>query len=165
MTPSDSSYSIITLTAGQFALVDPADMKELSGYKWQARWARCTKSFYASRNLPAPLEGTILMHRQILGLKNLDPLRVDHINGDTLDNRRSNLRLATAMQNSRNRKINSNNSSGLKGVHWHKGHRKWGAKIGVNWKQIGLGYFDTKEAAYAAYCEAALRYYGQFARL
>lgn len=105
-----------------------------------------------------------MMHGQIKGVSP-DKRQPDHENGVTLDNRRNNLRFATSSQNAMNRRKTSANSSGYKGVHWHKGHQKWCAQIKVNGKSIHLGYFDTPEEAHAAYCEAATRLHGDFARL
>lgn len=87
---------------------------------------------------------------------------IDHINGDPWDNRLPNLRLATIAENSRNGRMRKNNTSGFKGVIWSLG--KWRAQIKMNRKLISLGGYHTKEQAYAAYCEGAKRYHGEFAR-
>ncbi|WP_161489491.1 HNH endonuclease [Sulfitobacter sp. EhC04] len=89
---------------------------------------------------------------------------VDHVNGNPEDNRISNLRLASHAENMRNRKKNANNASGLKGVHWCRTYLRWFASICVNKKRINLGSYPTKEAAHEAYCEAAERLHGEFAR-
>src|ERR1043165_3940616 len=86
---------------------------------------------------------------------------VDHIDGNGLNNRRSNLRLATYAQSSMNRGRNIKNSSGYKGVDLKDG--KWRAEIQVSRKKVYLGRFSTPEEAYAAYCEAAKKYHGEFA--
>ena len=83
-------------------------------------------------------------------------LTVDHKNGHRSDNRLVNLRLATRLQQMRNRKA--------KGYTWDKNRGKWSAGIGVNGKRIHLGRFDTKEEAAAAYEEAATAYFGEFRR-
>jgi hypothetical protein len=90
---------------------------------------------------------------------------LDHKNNTPDDNRWNNLREATNHQNKYNRKNNVNNTSGIKGVHWHKNILMWNARIGVNGKKIHLGYFTIKEDAARAYNEAAIKYYGEFARL
>lgn len=87
---------------------------------------------------------------------------IDHINGDRKDNRISNLREASRLENSRNAARRSDNSSGLKGVGVHKG--QWRARMRIDGKSRHLGYFPTPEAAHAAYCEAAKKYHGEFAR-
>lgn len=90
--------------------------------------------------------------------------QIDHINGDRKDNRISNLRLATNAQNAANSRRRAHNTSGFKGAFFHKRRNRWMAQIGVNGRQFHLGYFDTPEAAHAAYCEAAREHYGEFAR-
>ncbi len=90
---------------------------------------------------------------------------VDHINGDTLDNRLENLRYATASENSRNQKISSRNTSGYKGVTWIKKMNKWKSSISVNLKRINIGYFDNKHLAAVAYNKASIKYHGNFAKL
>ncbi len=91
-------------------------------------------------------------------------MEVDHRNGNGLDNRRFNLREATHAQNMRNQKLNRNNKSGFKGVSYKRSHRKWRACISMHGKTIELGYHDTPEIAYTAYCAGATKYHGEFAR-
>lgn len=90
---------------------------------------------------------------------------IDHINGDRSDNRIVNLREATDTENGRNRGKNKNNRSGYKGVSKFKNEKRWGARICENGNKHYLGSFHTPEAAYAAYCEAAKRLHGEFARV
>jgi len=92
------------------------------------------------------------------------PEFIDHKNGHRADNRWSNLRDCTRLQNQANMKKPSHNTSGLKGVSLHSEAQKWRAKIQVNKKTIHLGLFATKRQAHDAYCEAARRYHGEFAR-
>lgn len=73
------------------------------------------------------------------------------------------LRVCTPAENAKNRAIGIDNTSGLKGASWHSRDKKWTANIHTNGKQKFLGYFETKESAHAAYCEAATRLYGEFA--
>lgn len=89
---------------------------------------------------------------------------VDHINLNKLDNRISNLRLATPTENNANTAKGSRNSSGFKGVTWHKGCGKWQAAIKVGGKNHHLGLFETPELAHAAYCGASKVAFGKFAR-
>jgi hypothetical protein len=80
---------------------------------------------------------------------------IDHINGDTLDNRIANLRLATTAENSQNRyKAQKNNSHGSLGISYDKDKQLWRARIGLDGKRIYIGKFKTKEAAYEAYITA-----------
>ena len=89
---------------------------------------------------------------------------VDHANGDKADNRISNLRLAEKSQNRANTALQRNNTSGFKGVCFHKPIGKFYASIQIEKKYKFLGYFDTPEKAHAAYYEAAEKYFGEFAR-
>lgn len=102
------------------------------------------------------------MHRLILSApKNLE---VDHKNGNTLDNRRSNLRLCTRSQNAAN--IPTNRAkSGLRGVYFSKQKNKWKATITEGGREKHLGYFLDKESAARAYDKAAEESFGDFARL
>jgi len=83
---------------------------------------------------------------------------IDHINGNRLDNRINNLREVTSQGNAQNRKLGSNNTSGVVGVRWSKFHSKWYAVINVNKKQKHLGYFENKEDAVSARKTAEIKY-------
>jgi hypothetical protein len=90
--------------------------------------------------------------------------QVDHINGDKSDNRICNLRAASNAQNQANVAISQNNTCGFKGVSFHKHSGKWQARIGVNYKRIHIGKFNTPEEAHEAYKKAAKEYFGEYAR-
>jgi hypothetical protein len=91
---------------------------------------------------------------------------VDHVNHDTLDNRRSNLRLCTRIENGRNRRANVGpQSSEYKGVQWVKADRRWKAQICVDKRPITVGSFGSEIEAAVAYNAAATRYFGEFALL
>ena len=90
---------------------------------------------------------------------------VDHANNNSLDNTADNLRLATPQQQCSNQIIRKDNSSGYKGVSWHKQKSKWQAQISVSGKKHHLGHFDSPELAYTAYCDAAKEAYGKFVNL
>ena len=92
-------------------------------------------------------------------------LEVDHINGNKLDNQKSNLRFVTHMQNLHNRKPSRESSSKYKGVSWNAWHKRWLAKICNNYTSIFLGYFKSEEDAALAYNKAALKYHEEYARL
>jgi hypothetical protein len=158
---SQSDYRMISLTQGQFAVVDADDYEWLSKFIWIAQPTTCHQ-FYALRYVSHGR--SIRMHREILGLKRDDCRQGDHINGNTLDNRRSNLRVSTAAENIRNQKIKSSNTSGFKEVNFRKERNRWVASIRVNGKAKRLGAFLTPKEAHVAYCEAARRYFGEFAR-
>lgn len=89
---------------------------------------------------------------------------IDHKNGDTLDNRISNLREANSVQNGANCKMLVSNTSGIKGVSWHKGKGRWQARININGSLKHLGWFADKQAAADAYRLAADAVHGEFRR-
>ena len=91
-------------------------------------------------------------------------LEIDHINCNKKDNRIANLRQADRCENNHNIQKGIRNTSGLKGVRWLKSKRKWVAAITHRKQRIHLGLFTTSEAAYEAYCSAAKRLHGEFAR-
>lgn len=153
----------IPLTQGKVAIVDDADFDWLNQWKW---FNASKRSPRAARNVPSQhrRQQMIYMHRVIMNASS-DQI-VDHINGDALDNRRSNLRIATLAENNRNRKRNSTNqSSNFKGVNFHKRDKRWTASIGHNGQSIYLGEFDKEIDAAAAYNDAARELFGEFARL
>jgi hypothetical protein len=88
---------------------------------------------------------------------------LDHIDGDTTNNKIANLRVASAKQNQGNSKMPRHNTSGLKGVTWSKKSNKWAAQIKQGNKKIWLGVYDDKNDAHQAYMKAAAEYFGEFA--
>ena len=158
----------IPLTQAQVALIEDGDDDWLSDVKWCAQWAPSTQSFIAVSRGPRPERLTIRMHRVIWEHHNEpipDGFTVDHINRDTLDNRLSNLRLATNSQQSQNQGLRSNNTSGYRGVCWDKRIGKWWARIQVDGKRMHLGHYDDPIDAALAYDAAAIEYFGEFAVL
>lgn len=155
----------VPLTQGMVALVDKQDYKEVMKYKWYVDKKR--KVSYASHTFLDPLTKTqkkVTMHRFIMDTPK--GMHTDHINGNGLDNRRSNLRICTASQNRHNVGVISTNTSGYKGVVYHPQTKlKWLAQICFNGKNIYLGVYPTKELAYEAYCKACIKYHGEFSRL
>jgi len=104
-----------------------------------------------------------LILERIIG-RNLEPGEmVDHIDGNGLNNRRANLRLANAMQNQANRGVQANNRSGFKGVSWSIRHKRWFAFATIDGKCVNLGGFDTPEAAHKIYAEFVRKHLGEFA--
>jgi hypothetical protein len=93
-----------------------------------------------------------------------DPLDIDHEDLDKMNNRWGNLREATKAQNSQNTSIRADNTSGFKGVCFHKRSGKWLARIYVNRRQTCLGLFDDAASGHSAYVAAAARSFGEFAR-
>lgn len=99
-----------------------------------------------------------LMHHGYL------PSYIDHIDGDSTNNRIENLRAATQSQNTSNGAMRRNNTSGYKGVTFRKDTKKWQASVMVNGKHISLGSHVTKEDAYEAYKAGSLKHFGEFSR-
>lgn len=95
---------------------------------------------------------------------NAPPHNIDHINGDKSDNRWRNLRAATVSQNRANAKKPSNNTSGFKGVSWHKASNLWTARATVNGKDVTIGYFASREEAAACRRKFVDNLHGAFAR-
>ena len=155
----------IKLSKSQFALVDDEDYDELIKYKWCASYCNNTKSFYAMRtgrvsDLDA-CGATIRMHRVIMNAPK--GMQVDHIDHNTLDNQKINLRICTASQNAMNKGPSKSNKSGYKGVGWDKKYNKWEAQIMINGKHKRLGSFTCKHEAARVYNLASLKYHGEFA--
>ena len=106
-----------------------------------------------------------LAHRLAwLYVHNNIPKYIDHINGVTADNRICNLREATHSENMCNRKVHSNNKSGIRNVVFCKTSKKWRVRLRVNNNIINIGYFDDLELAELVAIEAREKYHGNFAR-
>jgi hypothetical protein len=145
---------LIPLTRGLYTLVDPEDFDSLSQFKWHAAVSKRGRA-YAVRGRPS----VIRMHQEIMGTS-----YVDHINGDGLDNRRCNLRVATPSQNACNRRRQGVPSkTGFHGIKPNGNH--WAAHVSVNRKRVYLGTFATPAEAARAYDLAAITAYGEFAVL
>lgn len=149
----------IPMTRGQVALVDAEDYRKYGGMKWVAQYNPCVDGYYAIRDVTVSprKRKRLYLHRLICECP--DGMVVDHINHDTLDNRRCNLRLATHSQNACN-SLRGNPASGLRGV-YQRG-KKWASAIAMHGKQVHLGFFGTREEAAAAYRDAAKRLHGEF---
>lgn len=160
------SIGYVELTKGQFCLVDADNISWISKFNWCASKAACRPEYYAFRNdYSTGKQKLVGMHRYICGLGPLEPSRhVDHVNRNTLDNRRANLRQCTASENHGNQGLSRNNTSGLKGAYWDKGNGFWFASIRIKNRQIWIGKFNSPEECHAAYMEAAKKYKGEFAR-
>jgi hypothetical protein len=137
-----------------FALVDDTDFENINKFKWSDDghgYARKRKG------------GIISMAKMILG--NLSGKEIDHINGNKLDNRRINLRFASKSENAMNVSKHSHNTSGFKGVSFHKRIQKFQTRIRINNQLINLGYFENAKRAAEIYNVAAIKYHKGFAKL
>lgn len=140
-----------------YTTVDDDLAEWLSGWKWHLSSENPNYRYAIRYEIRDGRKTNIWMHREVLGV--VEP--VDHENGDGLDNRRENLRLATKQQNAANSK--PYNGRKYKGVHAHR--RKWKAVIKSGGVQKHLGLFDTPEEAALAYNDAAREIHGEYARL
>lgn len=147
-----------------YAIIDAEDAKHVSKRNWNLG-----NNGYAYCRIHIPIKNgkraykNWLLHRYILGIET--KVIIDHKDTNPLNCRKSNLRLATNSENLANRGKPKNNTSGYKGV--YKSHNRlnpYRAQITVKGRSVKLGYFDTLEAAYAAYISAANKYFGEFAR-
>jgi len=144
------------------AFVDECDFARVSAHQWRARQYPRNHNWYA-------VSASAHMHRLIaaaMGISGIGrTLHVDHIDGNGLNNCRSNLRVATPSQNRANAAKRSSASSSFKGVSLHRPSGRWQAKIKINGKQYWLGGFRDQVSAAKRYDEAALKAFGPFARL
>jgi hypothetical protein len=153
----------ISLTRGKFAIVDDEDYEWLSQWKWHyTKASRGTSDGYACRGIYQDGKTSIIsMHRLLMDAP--DDLQVDHIDGNGLNNRRSNLRLATPSQQAANRN-RWKSSRPFRGVRWVARKKKWRAEITIDGKVRHIGYFHDPIVAALAYDERAIRQFGEFAR-
>lgn len=144
---------------GKFAMVDNEDFENFS----KIRWGLSPKGYVLRQK--SKNYSRIILHRQILNLKDFkeEHTEVDHINGDKLDNRKSNLRTCTHQQNLMNRRKKKTNRSGYKGVSFND--NRWVASIMLNRKNIVIGRFIDKLEAAKAYDKKAVELFGEFAYL
>lgn len=142
----------VTDSYGREFTIDLDDAEKVKPYQW-----------YVHQNYVKRMDGkvTVLLHRHIMDCP--EGMIVDHINHDTFDNRRSNLRIVTPSQNNMNRSMSKNNKSGIKGVFFVKSRNKWRAEIHYCKKKIHLGIFHTLQEAVDARREAEEKYFGEHA--
>lgn len=152
---TNGDTTVIPLTRGRHAVIDTDDLPLVLGRAWQAKRRRGT--WYAQSS------GREAMHRVIMGFGPGDP-HVDHIDGDGLNNRRSNLRPATKAQNRANGR-GRGGTSAYKGVSWRSDRGRWRAVICIDGSFMSLGSFDSEIDAALAYDAAATEAWGEFALL
>jgi hypothetical protein len=149
----------IELTQGQVAIVDDEDFEYLSQWKWYANFHKKYGKYYARANIGNGKK--VQLHRLIV--KCPKGFEVDHINHNTLDNTKGNLRIVTKSQNQMNATINSVNKVGMKGVTFRRG--KYHVTITKNKKRIYLGKFENANQAGSVYDIYAKELFGEFAKL
>ena len=160
----------IPLTKGYIALVDDEDYGQVSSFNWYTwidrRKDGTIRNVYAISNRGKGASRTTLkLHRFLMGV--IDPkIDIDHKDHNGLNCCRTNLRVCTRSQNCQNRRVKHvRNTSGFKGVSWHRGQKSWYAQIMINGKQKALGDFQNIEDAAIAYNNAAKEIFGEFANL
>jgi len=150
---------LVLKNSSRVALVDDDDAPTVGGLRWQ-----CIEPQPGYLYVTAKRDGrNVYLHRLVMGAKKGEC--VDHINGDTLDNRRANLRLCSHAENMRNRKRSKASKFPYKGIGQRRDGTKYVAIIRCDGKKFQLGTFDSAEAAAMAYDDAAVRLHGEFARL
>jgi hypothetical protein len=159
------------LSRGLVGLVDEADLPRLEPdgveFAWIGRWrahvddtGRYTHYMTAAAQLPDGSRAVAMAHRLIMGLRRGDPLEVDHIHHDGLDNRRSELRVVSGAGNQHNRRgkkprrLGETPTSRHPGVHWNRAASNWRVRIGLDRRRIHLGDYDSELDAAAAYMRA-----------
>lgn len=151
---------IIPLTKSKTAIVDSEDYARLVSMPWPWRAKYAKGQWYAVTRF----NGRDIGMHNLLMIAPPD-YEIDHKNGNGLDNRRENLRIATHAQNMSNRKHQRNNTSGFRGVHWMTDRQKWRAQIRHNGAHIHIGVFISAEDGARAYDAKAQELFGEFARL
>lgn len=152
----------VKLTQGAVALIDADDWERLQGYTW-FNWRRPNTNYVRTSIRNGDTQKTLLMHRLILDAP--DNLEVDHVDGNGLNNRKSNIRLATRMQNCANITVSREGTSQFKGVSWDTLSGKWKAQISANKKKKHIGLYADELHAARAYNRAAEQAFGEFACL
>jgi hypothetical protein len=151
----------VPLNRGYTAIIDAEDVPLVVGYNWTVRVHRDLRYAYRTERQGGK-QRRIHMHRVIA---NTPPnYFTDHRDGDGLNNRRCNLRTADICENRQNSPAHKTNTSGFKGVQKIKNRDRWLSTITARGINYYLGTFKTAEEAHAAYCEAAHRLHGEFAR-
>lgn len=144
-----NDYAIIFLETQKYGtkecLIDIEDIDKVKDFYWNTKPDNGQRWYVYSHNRFKREKAAIRLHRFIT--KCPKELQVDHINHNTLDNRKCNLNIVSHSENMQNKLIAKNNTSGITGVNWHKKDKKWVATIGINGRKIRLGSFADLEDA------------------
>ncbi len=154
----------IICRGGQKVLLDDADYEWAKIHKWYAHGHG--KHIYAVRFYydENRIHHSVRMHREIMDVLSDPKSEVDHIDGNPLNNLRSNLRICTSAQNKMNQRLKGNNKSGSKGVHFDKSRQQWMAFITKGKKRVQLGRFENRQLAVAARLGAEVALFGVYRR-
>lgn len=160
----------LELNHGVVTLIDDDDYENIKAYRWYIKPFHGVARAYVFRKTarsehPFRKQSSIQLHRQIMGLTIGDSRIVDHINGNSLDNRKCNLRIGTRQQNNWSARLRCDSSTGYKGVHFKKQKQKYQAYIRHNGRVKHLGFYTLKEEAAEAYNNKAKELFGAFAYL
>ena len=161
---------IIKSSNGYEIKVDDEDYERLNRWRWNVHSSKRKNKVYLKVQRTIYIKkgkqrSTISMSKQIMDCPK--GICIDHVNLDTLDNQKKNLRICTYTQNNWNKNKYDTNKIGLKGVSFQSSdclrEKPWFARIAVNKVTFYLGHYKTPEEAHCAYCEAAIKYHGEFA--
>lgn len=154
--------------AGKYVAIVSIEDSDLADFNWMVLLQPTRNTNYAERQIGTTARKHILLHRvileRVLGRVLAENEVPDHINGNGLDNRRENLRVATKAQNHQNAQKRKDNTSGYKGVSLHKETGRYVAYINANSKRFYLGIFPTIEEAYQARQKALLEHHKEFGK-
>jgi hypothetical protein len=158
------TFRRIKLTRGKYAMVDVEDFEWLNQYKWH-----CSHYDYAKRAVPnrsgkGRRQVSVYMHKLLCPVP--EGKIADHVNRNSLDNRKENLRPATQKQNVWNRKFTrKGGKTRYNGIRWDKNKEKWQVRLTINGRRKSFGYYADEIEAAKAYDRAAKKYRGEFAVL
>jgi hypothetical protein len=153
----------IQLTRGYQAVVDDGDYTEMNKYSWHVTGVGYAQRVMAGDDGSWKKQQYTSMHRSIIGAEKGQI--VDHINGDTLDNRKVNLRIVTHSQNMRNRRVAKNNTSGCPNVYWQRQKKRWVVWLDIDGKHTYCGSFRELRDAIGHRNKLVIEHYGVYGRV
>jgi len=165
----EGNVAYVPLTQGYEAIIDAADVPLVDGVNWFSIISRhrdgTHRTVYGGRNewLGGGKQAFFYLHRVVAGTPT--GFDTDHINGDGLDNRRSNLRIATKSENNCNQRLSKSSASGVKGVSWDKDRAKWAAHIKIGGKMCHLGRYASLQDAADRVASERRKLHGTYARI